>query len=90
MQLGFVGGFCFLAQAGVGAGKIEVREDGGGILAEEVLESVYAWLVLLERQLGVAEAEQRGGVVGGEGEEVLEDGLGVLPVCELDVGFGEH
>ena len=47
------------AEAGVGAGEIEVSEDLGGVLTQELLEQGCGLLIVLEFELALAEAEKR-------------------------------
>ena len=71
------------AEAGVGVGEIEVREDLGGILTQELLEQVCGLLIVLELELALAQAEKGWDVVGLDLKDGLKDGRCVLPLPSL-------
>ncbi len=46
------------AEASIGAGEIEVREDLGGVLAQELFEQVCGLLIVLQFEFALAQAEE--------------------------------
>jgi hypothetical protein len=69
------------AEAGLGSGEVEVREDLGWVLAQQLPQQVRGLLEVFELEFALAETEERRDVVGFGLEDGPEDGLGLLPLA---------